>query len=69
SISTEDETNSSTSLTPTEENATSKYTCDGREHCSEMTSCEEAKFFVNNCPNTKMDSDGDGNPCESQWCN
>lgn len=48
---------------------TSHYTCDGRTHCSQMNSCEEAKFFINNCPGTKMDGNGDGVPCESQWCN
>ena len=47
---------------------TPKYTCDGRTHCSQMTSCEEAKFFLRNCPNTKMDGDNDGIPCEQQWC-
>ena len=41
-----------------------EYTCDDRKHCSEMTSCEEAIFFVNNCPDTKMDGDNDGKPCE-----
>ncbi len=40
------------------------FTCDGREHCSQMTSYEEALFFIRNCPNTKMDGDGDGIPCE-----
>ena len=45
------------------------YKCDGRKYCSEMTSCEEATFFINNCPNTKMDGNGDGVPCERQWCN
>lgn len=44
------------------------YRCDGRIHCSHMTSCAEAKFFLKNCPNTKMDGDGDGVPCEEQWC-
>ncbi len=44
------------------------FQCDGRSHCSEMTSCAEARFFLNNCPNTKMDGDGDGIPCEDQWC-
>ena len=44
------------------------YQCDGRTYCSQMTSCEEATFFINNCPNTKMDGDNDGVPCESQWC-
>lgn len=44
------------------------YKCDGRTRCTQMTSCEEAKFFINNCPNTKMDGDKDGIPCEDQWC-
>ena len=48
--------------------ASSRFSCDGRTHCSDMTSCAEAKFFIKNCPNTKMDGDGDGVPCESQWC-
>jgi hypothetical protein len=33
-----------------------------------MTSCAEAKSFLQNCPGTEMDGDGDGIPCESQWC-
>ncbi len=41
-----------------------KFSCDGRQHCSQMTSKDEAKFFLNNCPNTKMDGDHDGDPCE-----
>lgn len=45
------------------------YTCSGKTRCSQMASCEEAKFYINNCPGTKMDGDGDGVPCESQWCN
>ncbi|MCX6073506.1 MAG: excalibur calcium-binding domain-containing protein [Campylobacterales bacterium] len=47
---------------------TSRFQCDGRTLCSQMKSCEEATFFLNNCPNTKMDGNGDGVPCESQWC-
>ncbi|HHW2842251.1 TPA: excalibur calcium-binding domain-containing protein [Pseudomonas aeruginosa] len=45
-----------------------KYRCDGRTHCSQMRSCEEATFFLNNCPGTKMDGNQDGVPCEQQWC-
>ncbi|WP_043317156.1 excalibur calcium-binding domain-containing protein [Microbulbifer sp. HZ11] len=41
------------------------FKCDGRQHCSQMTSREEAVFFINNCPNTKMDGDHDGVPCEN----
>src|SRR5215472_14377773 len=45
-----------------------KFSCDGRVYCSQMTSCEEAKFFLAHCPGTKMDGDGDGIPCEKQFC-
>ncbi len=41
------------------------YHCDGRQHCSEMTSKAEADYFVKHCPNTKMDGDHDGDACES----
>lgn len=44
------------------------YSCEGKVYCSEMTSCDEAKYYQRNCPGTKMDGDGDGIPCESQWC-
>ena len=44
------------------------YKCDGRVHCSQMTSCEEATFFLRNCPGVKMDGNYDGVPCEMQWC-
>lgn len=48
--------------------ASSSYQCDGRRYCSQMNSCEEAKYFLRNCPSTEMDGDHDGIPCESQWC-
>jgi len=43
------------------------FKCDGRQHCSQMRSYEEAKFFTDNCPATKMDGDHDGIPCERQF--
>jgi len=43
------------------------YTCDGRQHCSQMKSYDEAKYFIRYCPNTEMDEDGDGIPCERQF--
>jgi len=46
----------------------SQYKCDGRIYCSQMTSCEEATYFLRNCPGVKMDGDNDGVPCEQQWC-
>src|SRR3546814_903804 len=44
------------------------YSCEGRTHCSQMRSCEEASFFLRNCPGTTMDGDMDGVPCEQQYC-
>lgn len=41
------------------------YHCDGRQHCSQMNSRSEALYFIKNCPNTKMDGDRDGIPCEN----
>jgi cold shock CspA family protein len=46
-----------------------QFSCDGRTHCSQMTSCAEATYFLRNCPNTEMDGNHDGEPCEKQWCN
>ncbi len=44
------------------------FRCDGRQHCSQMTSCAEATYFLRNCPGVKMDGNNDGVPCEQQWC-
>lgn len=44
------------------------FRCDGRTHCSQMTSCAEATYFLRNCPGVQMDGNHDGVPCEQQWC-
>jgi cold shock CspA family protein len=44
------------------------FKCDGRNMCSQMTSCLEATLFLQHCPGTQMDGNGDGVPCEQQWC-
>lgn len=46
----------------------SGFRCDGRQHCSQMRSCAEAKFFLAHCPGVKLDGNRDGTPCEQQWC-
>ncbi|MFI4969881.1 MAG: excalibur calcium-binding domain-containing protein [Lysobacterales bacterium] len=51
-----------------EEFPTPLFECDGRTRCTQMTSCAEATFFLQNCPAVKVDADGDGVPCEQQWC-
>ncbi len=42
------------------------FSCDGRTHCSQMRSCEEARYFLRHCPDVAMDGDNDGEPCEQQ---
>jgi hypothetical protein len=39
--------------------------CGKKLHCSEMSSCEEAKYYLTQCGIKSLDSDGDGTPCES----
>jgi hypothetical protein len=53
---------------PAVETDNARFHCDGRTYCSQMTSCDEAMFFLQNCPGVKMDGEGDGIPCEKQWC-
>ena len=55
-------------LAPPDSTAPQSRRCDGRQHCSQMTSCAEAKFYLGNCPGVKMDGDGDGIPCEDHLC-
>ncbi|RZK33080.1 MAG: cold-shock protein [Hymenobacter sp.] len=45
--------------------ASEKFECDARQQCTQKTSRAEAEFFIKNCPNTKMDGDNDGIPCEN----
>ncbi|EGT3627746.1 cold-shock protein [Morganella morganii] len=53
----------------TQATATPKFQCEaGKTHCSHMSSCDEATFYIQHCPNTQMEGDGDGIPCERQWC-
>lgn len=36
-----------------------------KTYCTEMDSCDEAKFYLNNCWLKRLDADGDWIPCES----
>jgi endonuclease YncB( thermonuclease family) len=38
--------------------------CGSKRYCREMTSCEEARFYLNQCGVVSLDGDGDGVPCE-----
>lgn len=50
-----------TTITTANEN----FKCDGRQYCTQMTSLAEAKYFIAHCPDTKMDGNHDGEPCEN----
>ncbi len=39
--------------------------CGSKKYCREMSSCEEAKFYLRECGLTRLDGDKDGVPCES----
>lgn len=52
----------------TPEPAAQSFRCDGRQHCSQMSSCAEAEYFLRHCPDVKMDGDHDGRPCETGPC-
>ncbi|WP_158966111.1 cold shock domain-containing protein [Paraglaciecola sp. L3A3] len=45
------------------------FSCQGKTHCSQLTSCDEAKYYLAHCPNMQIDGDNDGEPCERQLCN
>ncbi|MDD3607288.1 MAG: thermonuclease family protein [Candidatus Moranbacteria bacterium] len=44
---------------------TGSLTCAGKTKCAQMSNCQEAKFYLNNCGVTKLDADKDGIPCET----
>jgi endonuclease YncB( thermonuclease family) len=39
--------------------------CNGKRFCRQMTSCAEARFYLNVCRVQSLDGDSDGTPCEN----
>jgi endonuclease YncB( thermonuclease family) len=39
--------------------------CGTKRFCKQMTTCEEARYFLSVCGVKQLDRDGDGRPCES----
>ena len=54
-----------TKVPQTQTNQTGSYSCDCSKLCSQMASCEEAYYQLNQCGCSKRDGDSDGVPCES----
>lgn len=46
-------------------NQSTTSACSRKRTCGQMTSCEEAKFYLNTCGINKLDRNNDGVPCES----
>lgn len=41
------------------------WACGAKTTCGQMSSCEEAKFYLTQCGVKRLDGDGDGVPCAS----
>ena len=39
-----------------------EVTCGNKRYCKEMTSCDEARFYLTQCELYRLDGDGDGVP-------
>lgn len=52
-------------VTTTEPEKEAQFECGTKRYCKEMTSCEEAKYYLENCGLTQLDGDRDGVPCEA----
>ena len=55
---------SASTAAPTSAASSSGFTCAGKRRCGEMTSCEEAKFYLTSCGVRSLDGNHDGVPCE-----
>jgi hypothetical protein len=41
------------------------FACGNKTKCSQMISCEEARFYLTRCSVRSLDKDGNGVPCEA----
>ena len=51
--------------TPSKSDAVADTQCGSKRYCREMTSCEEAKFYLRQCGRSSLDGNQDGVPCNS----
>jgi endonuclease YncB( thermonuclease family) len=45
--------------------AATNFQCGSKRYCREMTSCDEARFYLRKCGLSRLDGDKNGVPCES----
>ena len=60
------ERTATTKKEPTDNNP--EFECGTKRYCKEMSSCEEAMYYLEHCGLSSLDGDGDGVPCEA-LCN
>lgn len=48
-----------------EKSQSQEFSCEGKKYCSQMVSCDEARFYLEHCGVKTLDGDKDGVPCES----
>ena len=51
--------------TPSKSDEVADTQCGSKRYCREMTSCEEAKFYLRQCGRSSLDGNQDGVPCNS----
>ncbi len=51
--------------TPDRSHADEPFACGAKRSCGEMSSCAEARFYLQRCGQTRLDGDGDGIACEA----
>lgn len=57
--------NKPTKPAPIREGMNTPQQCGAKQYCKEMTSCEEARFYLEQCGLKRLDANGDGVPCEA----
>ncbi|MDT3723196.1 thermonuclease family protein [Pseudomonas oryzihabitans] len=51
---------------PTKAESSNSFSCSGgKKYCKEMSSCAEARFYLEQCGMSRLDRDKDGIPCEN----
>ncbi len=50
---------------PSPDAASADPACGSKRYCSQMRSCEEARFFLTHCALRSLDGNGEGVPCEA----
>ncbi len=45
-----------------------QYACEPGKFCSQLKSCDEARYYARYCGPLRMEGELDGRSCEQRWC-